>query len=307
MKAIFHDMPFVEVFIDNIMIGANDFEEHLKYVHRVVNRLDEYNFKLKASATNLCHAQIKLLGHVIDGQGIALDPSKVKIVMDWERPRDIPNLRAYLGFVTFLSDHVRHFADLAAPLYAVKGKTGLVGWTPQMIMSFDLIKQAIATAPWLAHADFSKQFVLATDSSNVGAGCILYQPDKDDKDLLITPYNIVGIYSKKYTETQRRYSTYKKELYAIVVGLIRFHSYLHLRKFIVFTDHAPLKFITEAREIPLSLQQWTDVLFELHVRSQTSTVDHACAAGCTLTHVRCGVRHWFTVGCRDTEQATTCG
>ena len=260
ITTILADMPFVDPFIDNLSIASDTFEEHEKHLKAVIERLLQWNLKLKPGATKVCHSQLKILGHLISKDGIGMDPAKVMTIKTWELPKDIANLRAFLGFAGFLMDHVRHFADIAAPLYEVKNKTGEVEWTGKMRESFDLLKKAIVTAPWLKHPDFQLQFVLATDASGVGAGCVLYQPDRDDEELKMTPNNIVGIYSHKFTESQRRYSTYKKELFAIVLGLRRFHQYLFLRQFVVITDHKPLEYLLKNRDIPPSLQQWTDVL-----------------------------------------------
>ncbi len=257
---ILADLPFAHAFIDNISIASDSFEEHEKHVEAVIKRLLKWNLKLKPGATKLCHSQLKILGHLINREGIGMDPTKVVTIKTWEQPKDVANLRAFLGFAGFLSDHVRHFADIAAPLYEVKNKTGDLVWTTKMIESFNLLKKAIVKAPWLKHPDFTKPFVLATDASAVGVGCVLYQPEPDDPDMKMTAHNIVGIYSHKFTESQRRFSTYKKELYAIVMGLQRFHQYLFLKKFTVITDHKPLEYLLTNKNIPVSLQQWTDIL-----------------------------------------------
>jgi transposase InsO family protein len=257
---ILADLPFVHAFIDNLSIASDSFEEHEKHIEAVINRLLEWNLKLKPGATKICHSQLKILGHLINKEGIGMDPTKVMTVKTWELPKDLANLRAFLGFAGFLADHVRHFADIAAPLYEVKNKEGELVWTSRMVESFNLLKKAIVAAPWLKHPDFTKPFVIATDASAVGVGNVLYQPEPDDTELIMTSTNIVAIYSHKFTETQRRYSTYKKELYAIVMGLQRFHQYVFLRKFTVITDHKPLEYLLTNKDIPVSLQQWTDVL-----------------------------------------------
>ena len=123
---------------------------------------------------------------------------------------------------------------------------------------FELLKQAITTAPWLKHPDLTQKFVLACDASSVAVGCILYQPT--DEGLTITPYNIVAVYSRKHSKAAYNYSAFKKELLSIVTGFKRFHSFLYLRKFIVITDHAPLKWIMQSADLPDSIHQWFDVL-----------------------------------------------
>ena len=253
------DIISVSVFIDNLIVASNTFEEHERECKKVINRLIKWNLKLKKGATEICHSQLKILGHLISHQGIGMDPAKVSTVLAWQLPEEVANLRAFLGFANFLSDHVRHFAEIAAPLYEVKNKTGKIVWTEQMKKSFKLIKRAIATAPWLTHPDFTKQFVLATDASWIGAGCVLYQPENDGL-YIMTATNIIAIYSHKFNEAQLRYSIYKKETFSPMLGFKRFHQYLYLQKFVLITDHKPLEYLLRNKDIPPSIQQWTDTI-----------------------------------------------
>ena len=105
---------------------------------------------------------------------------------------------------------------------------------------YELLKQAIAKAPFLKMPDYSIPFYIATDASNTGVGGVLYQPTEADKGD-ITPNNIVAICSKKLSSSQCNYSAYKKELYGIVYCLKSFHSYVWGRTDLVLvTDHRPL-------------------------------------------------------------------
>ena len=100
-----------------------------------------------------------------------------------------------------------------------------------------------------------------------GAGGILYQPDDDDNT--ITPNNIVAICSKKLDATQRNYAVYKKELFALVYSLRKFHSFIWGRRDVtVLTDHKPLIHILQQKQMSVALQQWLDVLlnYDLHIQ-----------------------------------------
>lgn len=99
-------------------------------------------------------------------------------------------------------------------------------------------KRAVTHAPQLRFPDFNMPFYLATDASCVGIGGVLYQPsDEDHED--ITQHNIVAICSKKLNPCQRRYSTYKKELYGVVC-MRQFHQYIWGHQLVIITDHKPL-------------------------------------------------------------------
>ena len=124
-----------------------------------------------------------------------------------------------------------------------------------------MVKRAFATAPFLTFPDFNKRFVVATDASQTGIGGLLYQPD--DEDNTITSTNIVAIVSKQLNESQRRYPVYKKELWAVVYCLRKFHTFIHGRRDVtVLTDHKPLIHILKQQNLCTALQQWLDVLLD---------------------------------------------
>ena len=258
MTNVFVDMPFVFIYIDNIMFASASWEEHQEHIRMIVTRLNSVNLRLKPSATQVGQAQLAILGHIINRFGVGMDPKKVECILNWERPSSGPQLRSYMGLLCFLRGHIRHYAELTAPLEALKMEKGLITWTKMAVQHFELTKLAVARAPWLVHADLNKPFVVILDASQTGVGALLYQPDDDA--YTITPYNIVAVCSCKLNETQRRYATYKKELFAMIYAFLKFHSYISLRKFIVITDHQPLIHLLTQRTISNSLAQWQDIV-----------------------------------------------
>ncbi len=136
---------------------------------------------------------------------------------------------------------------MTAPFETIK-KTTTIAWTPQLQQHWQLVKRAFATAPFLRFPDFSKRFVIATDASQTGIGGVLYQPD--DSDNTITGNNMVAIVSKQLNDTQRRYPVYKKELWAVIYCLRKFHMYIHGRsQVVVITDHKPLIHILKQQQL----------------------------------------------------------
>ena len=185
------------------------------------------------------------------------------MITEWPLPKGGPELAAFLGLATFMRDHIRHYCDMAGPLEPLK-KQKVIEWTDVTRDCFHALQRAFKTAPFLAYPDFNRRFVVACDSSLSGAGGVLYQP-KDDDDT-ITPFNIVAICSKKYTATQRNYIIYKKELWAMVYSLRKFHTYIWGKRDIrVYTDHKPLVHILHQQALSVSLQSWLDVILDYDV------------------------------------------
>lgn len=156
-----------------------------------------------------------------------MDPEKRDIMLQWPKPSTGSELASFLGLGTFLRDHIRYYADITAPFEKMK-KVTAIAWTEQLEQQWEVVKRAFATAPFLTFPDFNKRFVIATDASQTGVGGLLYQPS--DEDNTITASNIVGIVSKQLNESQRRCAVYKKELWAVVYCLRKFHTFVHGRR-----------------------------------------------------------------------------
>ena len=258
MVELFHDLPFVFPYIDNLPFASHTWDEHYQHAYAIIDRLNSVNLRIKPSSINLGNSEIRILGHLINQHGINLDPEKKRVITEWPLPRGGPELAAFLGLGTFLRDHIRHYADITSPLEAVK-KHKIIEWNDILKNSFYTLQRAFKTAPFLKYPDLNKRFVIACDASGAGVGGVLYQPN-DDNDT-ITPFNIVGICSKKLTATQRNYVIYKKELWAMIYCLRKFHTYIWGRRdTVVHTDHKPLIHILHQKSLSVSLQQWLDVI-----------------------------------------------
>ena len=247
ISQLFRDMPFVFTYIDNICFSSKNWKQHVEHAAAIIERLTSVNLRIKPASVNLGNYQIKLLGHLITPHGIGLDPEKQEIILKWPKPSTGSEMQSFLGLGTFLRDHIRYYADITAPFEKIK-KTTNIPWTRLLEKQWEVVKRAFATAPFLKFPDFNKRFVMATDASQTGVGGILYQPD--DNDNTITKDNIVAIVSKQLNESQRRYPVYKKELWAVVYCLRKFHTFIHGRRDVtVLTDHKPLIHILKQQSL----------------------------------------------------------
>ncbi len=260
---LFADMPFVFPYIDNLAFSSNSWEEHEEHARMIVERLTSVGLRIKPSSYNLGNTHIKLLGHVISEKGIDLDPEKKEMIMAWPKPETGAMMASALGLGAFMRDHIRNYADITAPLEALKKQTK-IEWDDNLNQHWDLFKRAFATAPMLSFPDFNKRLTIAHDASQTGIGGVLYQPDDDNN--VITPTNIVAICSKQLNATQRNYPVYKKELWGLVYCLRKFHSFIWGRTITAITDHKPLIHILGQRQLTVALQQWLDVILDYNLR-----------------------------------------
>ena len=139
---------------------------------------------------NLANTEIRILGFKLDEQGMYIDPNKQKIIADWPVPYSGAELSAFIGLVTFLRDHIRHVTELEAPLISLRKQT-IIKWDENTLHCFNILKSAIAKAPFLAYPDYNKAFYIASDVSKIGVGGVVYQPT--DQEGTITPFNIIAV------------------------------------------------------------------------------------------------------------------
>ena len=263
MNFMFCDMlKYVLPYLDNLPYGSSTWAEHQQHTIAIISRCNQFNLKIKQSAMKIGQSKMKCLGCTISRDGVGIDPQKMETIRAWPRPNTGQQLQSFLGLVTFVRGHIRHIGELTGPLESIKHNKH-IEWTDELNESFNAVKAAVAGAPILRFPDFNYPFYVATDASNTGVGGVLYQPEVGAEHDDITPNNIIAICSKKLNEVRQRYSVYKKELYGVVYCLRQFHSYLWGRSdIILYTDHKPLTYMFESKELSVALQQWLDVILD---------------------------------------------
>lgn len=264
ISTILHGLDFTFPYMDNIPLGSKDWTTHKRQALQIISRLTQYNLKIKPSSVKLGHSHMRCLGHLVSVNGIGVDPKKLSMIPGWPRPTTGKELMSFLGFVTFIRDHIRHVADLTGPLEAVKNSKTLE-WDDTLEQAFVLTKKAVMSAPFLQYPDYTRPFHVATDASNTGVGGVLFQPKKPGE--YITPHNIVAICSKKLQSSQTRWSAYKKEYFGILYCLRQFRPYIWGRNdLVVYTDHKPLTFVLSSPTLSTTVHGWFDEISDYNFK-----------------------------------------
>jgi len=196
----------VVVFIDDILIYSKSQAEHLQHIKMVFDILQEHQFKVRLSKCSFAQQQLKYLGHIISGEGVATDPSKIKDDQQWPTPTSVKELRGFLGLDGYYRRFVRHFGMIAKPLTELLKKGQLFVWTEQHELAFSTLKQVLTSAPILALSNFDKPFVVETDTSDKGIGAVLQQDGHP-----------IAYVSKALSLKNQGLSTYQKESLAILM------------------------------------------------------------------------------------------
>jgi hypothetical protein len=256
---------FLRLFIDNFQYGSNNWEEHKEHLLKILRLCNKLNIRIKLKSIKVGYSKIRILGHILSEKGTQIDPRKMEFITMYPRPQSGKEMATFLGMVGFIREYIRNFGDLAAPLEILKKyKDKEIQWDEHTNESFETMKLAVTKAPFLIHPDFNRPFYMATDASQRAIGGLLYQPEEGETD--ITPHNIVMMVSKILNPTEVVYSPFKKELYALIYCLRKFHTYIVGNKVVyVYTDHKPLQYLFKSPKLPVSIQNWLDVLLSYNL------------------------------------------
>ena len=201
------------VYIDDVIVLGPTFDEHLRNLRSVLQRLRESGLRLSASINlNALFFQKKVqyLGHIISRDGVATDPSKTEKVTTWPTPTSVRETQQFLGFVGYYLRFVKDFAQIARSLHRLTERPTNFVWTAECQDAFDELRRCLTSAPILAYPDFSRQFVLDTDASDTGIGAVLSQVEGDGQE------RVVAYGSRLLTKPERRYCVTRRELLAVV-------------------------------------------------------------------------------------------
>eukprot|EP00253_Pinus_taeda_P031671 PITA_31671 len=177
MNSIFHPYldRFVLIFIDDILIYSCTIEEHHEHLRIVLQTLREHQLYAKFSKCDFFKEEIQYLGHVITKEGIVVDPEKIKAIMDWPVPKDVADVRSFMGLAGYYRRFVEGFSKVAFPITSLQKKGKSFHWTSSCQKSFEQLKHLLTTAPILNIADPNKDYVVCTDASKEGLGGVLMQ------------------------------------------------------------------------------------------------------------------------------------
>jgi Reverse transcriptase (RNA-dependent DNA polymerase) len=142
MHRVFSDYldQFVVVFIDDILVYSRSRDEHVRHLRLTLQRLREHKLYAKLSKCEFWLEQVGFLGHIISGDGLAVDPQKISAITEWRPPTTQTEVRNFLGLAGYYRRFVEGFSVLAAPLTQLLQKGVKFEWTPERQQSFEELK-----------------------------------------------------------------------------------------------------------------------------------------------------------------------
>jgi len=239
----------MEVYIDDFIVWARTEDELITRLEEVFKRCREMNLKLNPSKCRFGMEEVEYCGHVINKDGVTFSPERISEVVDFKQPQTHGALKSFLGMAGYMREHVPHYVDVVHPLqeivshYTKSTRNTPIEWTPESNEAFDRLKAAISNVYLLYHRDPDGKapIRLYTDASSYGIGAYLCQVvTMPDGTIQEQP---LGFISKSLSETEKRWSVYEKEAYAIFYACKKWEHYLRGNHFHLFTDHRNLTFL----------------------------------------------------------------
>ncbi|GKC25089.1 putative reverse transcriptase domain-containing protein [Tanacetum coccineum] len=169
---------FMIVFIDDILIYSKSKQEHEEHLKLILELLKKEGLYAKFSKCEFWIPKVQFLGHVIDSQGIHVDPAKIESIKDWASPKTPTEIHQFLGLASYYRRFIEGFSKIAKSMTKLTQKKVQFVWGDKEEAAFQLIKQKLCSAPILALPEGSEDFVVYGDASIKGLGAVLMQREK---------------------------------------------------------------------------------------------------------------------------------
>ncbi|WVZ83534.1 hypothetical protein U9M48_030671, partial [Paspalum notatum var. saurae] len=280
MNSIF--MPeldkFGVVFIDDILIYFKNEVEHEEHLRIVLSRLREHKLYAKFSKCAFWLNKISFLGHILSGDGIEVDPEKVKEVLNWKTPETVTEVRSFLRLAGYYRRFIQDFSRIAKPMTKLLQKNVMFTWGHETEQAFQTLKKLLTTAPVLVQPDVTKPFEVYCDASGIGLGCVLMQERR-----------VVAYASRQLKKHEEHHPTHDLELAAVVHALKIWRHYLLGNVVHIYTDHKSLKYIFTQSELNMRQRRWLELIkdYDLEIHYHPGKANVVADALSRKAHCSC--------------------
>ena len=279
MDSILKGIAGVICYIDDILVTGKDDAQHLQALEQVLSRLQKAGLTIQKNKCVFMARSVEYLGHVVDAEGLHTTPEKLKAILEAPAPKDLNQMRSFLGLVNYYARFIPNLSTVLHPLNRLLRKDVSWEWDELCEEAFQLAKQSLASSRVLVHYDPTLPLKLAGDASEYGVGAVLSHvcPDGSERP--------VAFASRTLSSSERNYAQLEKEALSLIFGVRKFHQYLYGRPFTLYTDHKPLTTILGSKAgIPTlaaaRLQRWALLLSTYQYTIEyRSTACHANADG----------------------------
>jgi hypothetical protein len=239
----------VVVYFNDILIYSKSLDEHIEYLRAIFCALREARLFADHEKCTSCTDRVAFLGYIVTPQGIEVDEAKIKAIKSWSIPATLTQLQSFLGLAGFYRCFMRDFSTIATPLNDLTKKGVLFHWGAAQDQAFHTRFDKLTHAPLLQLLDIGNTFEFECDASGIGIGGVLLQEGKP-----------MAYFSEKLSGPSLNYSTYDKELYALVHILETLKHYLWPKEFVIHSDHECLKHIRAQAKLNKHHVNWVEFI-----------------------------------------------
>lgn len=240
----------VRNYFDDIPIAAKNEDDFMEVLEALFSLCKRMNLKVNEEKSVFGVTSITHVGFIVDANGVRVDPMRTQSFRELQTPTSIKKVQAVLGAMNYVRHFIPNFSTRAMPLTSMLGKKGLDKakfiWSEACQKAFDDLKDCVLNTTPLAFIDYKKEIFIRCDSSQFGAGAVLFQFDEDGRELPI------AYASRKYTLAERNYNTFQQEAAVIVWSLEKFSEYFQGHPVTVQSDHKNLSWVKRSAMPQLS-------------------------------------------------------
>ena len=243
------------IYIDDVIIFGETFEEHLQNIEEVLDRMRTYGVLAKPSKCQFCQKEVTYLGHRVGNGKLMMDDYNVQKIVRMDMPGTLKEIRSFVCLAGYYRRFIEGFAKIARPLTALQSKEACarlgrrVGDRRKFELpedariAWEVLKRKITEKPVLELPDISRPFYLRTDASQYAIGGVLCQDGEDGRE------HVIWYASRVLNATERKWSATEREMLAVYEWIRYWRPYLWGRACKVYTDHSPLKGIKTKKDI----------------------------------------------------------
>ena len=244
------------VYLDDVIVFSKSVDDHIAHIDEVLRILGDAGISLKLRKCEFFQRKVNYLGHVILPRKLAIAKESTKAIEEATFPRDLTQLRSFLGACNVYRRFIKGFAKIAHPLHQMLTKEGAPNWlnpTEKQRSAFDSLKEALVRPPVLALPVAGRPFMIDTDASayQVGATLLQQQDEEDPKS-----WATIGYWSRSLVPAEKNYTATERECLSVVWAMQSLRPYIEGQRFLVRSDHAALKWLISLKDPTGRLARW---------------------------------------------------
>jgi hypothetical protein len=265
LDQVFEDKisEFTAIYVDDICVISNNFENHLKHLQHIFQKISDANMTINLKKSMFCQQSIPFLGYTLTSKGLEMDDSKVKPIMDFPSPKTRTHLKAFLGMINYYNKFLDKFSETIQPLMRLTSKKNKFIWTEKEEETFRKTKELFLHSNVIHHPDLTQPFYLQTDASDFSIGGHLYQVDENGKKLAVV------FISRTLQPHEQRFTSTEKELLSILHCLHKTRYIILGSRLTVITDNHALTFLKTCKLLNNRLARWI-----LAIQEYNFTIKH---------------------------------